>query len=145
MLHKVLLLALAGLLAVREVLHLSEPFLHNQIDTFLDIFLAVAIVLLVANAFGFRKVAWWRTVGPCLTALLVDAFVPHRFSTPGYRLAEWAQLSPWRGYQGKLSWRDVDPWLALSADLLIFTTAFSLILFVVCLMPLLGRVRVKAA
>ena len=129
MLRRLLLIGLAGLLAVREVLHLSEPFWHNQIDTFLDVFVGFSVLLLIANAFGFRRIWWSRTIGPCLAALLVLPILTRlTLNTPGFRMAEWAETSPWRGFKPRVFFVDIDPWLILQADLLVFTTAFSLIL-----------------
>ena len=127
--RKVLLVALAALLAVREVIHFSEPFGHNQVDTFLDVFVAFSVVLLVANALGFRRIWWSRTIGPCLAALIVLAVLGRlRIDTPGFRMAKWAEQSPWRGFKPTVFFIDVDPWLILQADLLVFTTVFSLVL-----------------
>lgn len=129
--RRLALLGLAAVLLLREVMHFSEPFLHNQIDTFLDIALAVSAVLLVANAFGFRHISWARTVSPFLLALVVVGLPSRPFYTPGYRLADWAQRSPWRGHEPSPFFIDVDPWLSLATDLLIFTTVFSVILVAV--------------
>jgi hypothetical protein len=124
------LLLFASLLVWREAVHLSEPFLHNPIDTFIDVLVGVSAVLMIANAVGFRRVMWWRSVGPCLAALFLIQMPPLRFSSPGYRLAKWAELSPWYGYQGPVHLYDIDPWLALGADLLIFTVALSVSLLI---------------
>jgi hypothetical protein len=132
------LLLVASLLVWREVVHLSEPFLHNPIDTFVDVFVGVSAVLMIANALGFRGVVWWRSVGPCLAALFLLQVGPFRFSSPGYRLAEWAELSPWYGHQPPVHLYDIDPWMALGADLLIFTFAFSVVLLVAVAV---GRIR----
>ena len=126
-----LLLGLAALLALREVLHLTEPFLHNDIDTFLDGFCGFCVLLIVANAFNFRTISWSRTVAPRLAALAA-AWVLSRFTqTPGYRLAEWAETSPWRGFMPSPIFIDIDPWLSLAADLFVFTTFFSLVTVII--------------
>ena len=130
--RRVALLGLASLLALRLVFHLEEPFLHNKIDLFLDVLCAAAAVLLVANAFGFARLSWARTVGPVLAGLaaviLASRVGGGGFQTPGYRLARWAEQSPWRGHVPPPFFVDVDPWLILAADLLVFTTVFSLIM-----------------
>jgi hypothetical protein len=125
------LLGLAAVLVFREITHFSEPFLHNGIDTFLDVLCGVSALLLVANAFGFRGVSWARTVGPVLAAVATVDLASRlglTFKTPGFRLAAWAVLSPWDGHLPRGFLWDVDPWLSLAVDLLIFTTVFSLIL-----------------
>jgi hypothetical protein len=142
---RTVLLSLASLLVLREGLHLTEPFLHNPIDTFLDVFVGVSAVLLIANAFGFRRIVWWRTVGPCLAALFLIAAGPFRFSSPGYRLAEWAEQSPWAGHQPPVFFIDVDPWMTLGADLLIFTAGFSVILLVGLAFPRFRAGQAEAA
>ena len=143
--RKVLLLGFASLLLVREVMHFSEPFPHNSLDTFVDILFGVAIVLVVANAFGFRKVSWMTTVGPCLAALVVSVFLPHQVLTPGFRMARWAEQSPWHGFQPPVLFIDVDPGLILGADLLVFTTAFSVALVCFSVVRSTGTSRAKAA
>ena len=142
--RRFLLLGLAALLALREVLHLTEPFFHNDIDTFLDIFCAICIVLIVANAFNFRAISWSRTVAPCLAALAAISIVTPFTQTPGYRMAAWAETSPWRGYLPRPFFIDIDPWLSLAADLLVFTTLFSVVTIVIAVIRSKRALHAKA-
>src|ERR1700724_891497 len=122
MARRLFLLGVAAFLCLREVLHFTDgPFLHNGIDTFLDVFCGLSVLLLVANVFGFTRISWSRTIAPCLAALLVIGLTSEGARPPGYQLAEWAQRSPWRGYAPPPVFIDVDPWLSLAADLLVFT------------------------